>query len=112
MTPEQIALVQQSMTRVTNCSAEMTQAFYDALFRAAPDARPLFPADLTAQRGKFLSELRAIVQAISDLPAFAGRATALGALHRDHGVRSSHYAAGGAALLEALTVVLAEEWTL
>ena len=111
MTPEQVALVTSSMPRVRACAQQLTEQFYAALFRTRPDARAMFPDDLTELRGKFMVELDAIVSAISDLDAFAGRAKHLGAMHRGHGVGSAHYVAGGAALLEAVAAVLAHGWS-
>src|SRR3954452_13303683 len=111
MTPEQVAMVTSSLPRLRAGAGELTERFYSALFRNQPAARTMFPDDLTELRGKFLVELDAIVGAISDLNAFAIRAKHLGAMHRGHGVGSAHYAAGGAALLEAVAVVLADEWS-
>ena len=64
-------MVTSSMPRLRAGAGELTERFYSALFRTQPDARTMFPDDLTELRGKFLVELDAIVGAISDLNAFA-----------------------------------------
>src|SRR5262245_25313536 len=57
MTPEQIALVQDSFQRVSARSDELAADFYRRLFIADPAARELFTTDMALQRIKFMREL-------------------------------------------------------
>jgi hypothetical protein len=49
MTPNQIALVQDSFKKVVPIAATAADLFYDRLFAIAPQFRPLFPLDLREQ---------------------------------------------------------------
>ena len=50
MTPEQIALIQQSFAKVAPISEQAAVLFYDRLFKVAPSVRAMFPEDMTEQR--------------------------------------------------------------
>ena len=120
MTPEQIALIAQSIDDLRADSDAVVARFYDRLFELAPDARELFMIDMPTQRTKFFRELDEIAHAIPDLDAFVTRATELGLEHVDFGVETRHYRAFGQALLEVLgewygdrfTPELADAWRL
>ena len=111
MTPEQIALVQASSTRLAPHLASTSVAFYERFFAADPQARALFPQDMAAQQRKFIEGLRAIVAAVSDFPAFAVRTAELGELHQLHRVKAEHYATAGVVLLGLLAEVDEAHWT-
>src|SRR3984885_11520067 len=57
MTPDQIALVQQSFAKVAPISEAAAVIFYDRLFEVAPSVKPMFPADMTEQRKKLMATL-------------------------------------------------------
>ena len=111
MTPEQIALVQQSYATVQDQLPALGNAFYVHLFAAEPDLRALFTTDLALQQTKFTDELSEIVWSVTNLDTFVARATDLGARHLDHGTRARHYAPVGEALLAALADVLGAAFT-
>jgi hemoglobin-like flavoprotein len=107
MTPEQIALVQQSLGELRDAGDDVVRAFYDRLFATAPDTRALFPDDMASLRASFLATLTEMIAMLDDLPAFALQARDLGARHRRYGVRAGHYAVVGDALLETMEGSLA-----
>ena len=103
MTPEQIALVTQSVERVRPRATELSAQFYDRFFATDPDVRAMFPDDMAAQERKFVASLDAIVAAIPDFSGFTDRAGTLGRLHVAHHVTARQYAEAGGALLACLS---------
>jgi nitric oxide dioxygenase len=111
MTPEQVAVVQDTLLAVTPRAGELSDRFYERLFEADPALRSLFPADLTEQRRKFSAELTELVALVSDLDGLLPRARALGARHRAYGVRATHYQPTGERVIASLAELLGPEWT-
>jgi len=110
MTPEQLALVEESLAAVSDRMDEVAGDFYRRLFTADPDLVLMFATDPAVQRAKFSTELRQIIFSIRNHEAFLGRARALGVRHKELGVRSAHYRLVGAALLAALAAALGDAW--
>ena len=65
MTPEQIAMVQESVEMLGPRVSLVVEEFYRRLFAADPSAAVLFSTDPAVQRHKFEVELRQIIKAIS-----------------------------------------------
>jgi hemoglobin-like flavoprotein len=108
MTPQQIALVQSSYERVGPQLPALATRFYQELFKADPDLRPLFTTDMTVQKVRFTEKLTEIVRSIPRLDELLAHTRALGARHVGYGVRVSDYETVGAALFAALAGVLGE----
>jgi nitric oxide dioxygenase len=111
VTPEQIRLVIDSIEELRPRADDVATRFYDALFTLAPDARELFPEDLTLQRAKLFKELDEIAHAIPTLSNFVDRARRLGADHAAYGVERRHYIAFGSVLVGVLGDALGDEFT-
>jgi nitric oxide dioxygenase len=111
VTPEQIALVAQSVEAMREQADTVVAQFYVRLFEVAPDARDLFTNDMAAQRTKFFAELDTITHAIPDLNAFVNEAERLGSEHADFGVEGRHYRAFGQVLIDVLRDVYADAFT-
>ena len=111
MTPEQITLVERTLTELTPRLDALAAGFYQRLFAADPALPALFSADPADQRAKFVAELDQIIRSIRDHPAFLDRAGHLGAEHEGYGVRPRHYRTAGLALLDALAATLGDRWT-
>lgn len=111
MTPEQLALVADTVPRVTSDGDRFSARFYDRLFELEPETRALFPSDLTEQRGKLVDELSFLAGAVEDLPAFIESARRLGARHHRYGVKPEHFPLVEQALLAALSDVLSDGFT-
>jgi len=109
VTPSQIALVETSLDDV-DLDALATD-FYDRAFAADPVLAEMFTADPAVQRARFTAELSEIVASIHSISTFAQAAKALGARHRDYGVRAAHYRLMGGALLAALGQAMGDRWT-
>ncbi|MBI5131987.1 MAG: hemin receptor [Rhodopseudomonas palustris] len=112
MTPAQIALVQQSFTKVAPISVQAASLFYGRLFEIAPEVQPLFAkADIRDQGKKLMGTLAVVVGGLTDLPAILPAASRLAKLHVGYGVQAAHYAPVGAALLWTLEQGLGDAWT-
>ena len=111
MTPEQIALVQDSFRRVAANSDSLAADFYARLFTADPSARELFTTDMSEQRVKFVRELEEILRTIGKFDAFMAQLADLGARHAGYGVRPVHYRTFADCLLAALAAAEGDQWT-
>jgi hemoglobin-like flavoprotein len=101
LTAAEIGLVRASFDRIS-VGLRFSQKFYARLFEIAPELRALFPADLSAQMRKLMDMLASLVEKLDRPHELALTLEALGAQHRDYGVRPEHFAPVGRALLETL----------
>ena len=111
MTPDQIALVEATLSSLDDDLPRVAADFYARLFEAEPALRPLFTGDADHQRRTFAREIAAIMSSIRDHGAFLAEAAALGARHRRYGVREVHYRRAEQPLLGALGTALGPQWT-
>ncbi len=111
MTPEQAQLIQQSFTKVAPISEQAATLFYGRLFEIAPEVKPLFHADMAEQGRKLMGTLAVVVGGLTNLESILPAASALAKRHVAYGVRPSHYAPVGAALLWTLEQGLGPAWT-
>ncbi|MEO0390472.1 MAG: globin domain-containing protein [Pseudomonadota bacterium] len=102
MTPEQIALVQASFQRVVLIKDQLGRAFYQELFRIAPQVRPIFPADMAAQEAKLTDALIYVVDNLTRPDVIEETLVPLALRHLDYGAQPAHFAAVGMALMTAL----------
>ena len=108
---QQIALVQQSFSKVAPISEAASVLFYDRLFEVAPSVRAMFPEDMTEQRKKLMGMLAAVVSGLSNLETILPAASALAKRHVAYGAKAEHYPVVGATLLWTLEKGLGEAWT-
>ncbi len=106
MTPAQITLIRSQFGQIGRNADAFAARFYDKLFALDPALRPLFPADLTAQRGKLVQALAHVVLSLHDLDAVIGDVRALGERHAGYGATAVHYDTVGVALLQTLADTL------
>ncbi|MBO4208259.1 globin domain-containing protein [Micromonospora echinofusca] len=111
MSPEQVALVRDSVRAMGPRMDAVADEFYRRVFARDPSLRAMFAGDLVTQRRKFADELQAIVTAIPDIGAFLDRARLLGARHSGYGVRTGHYRQFRDLLLETFAAELGDAWT-
>lgn len=110
ITTAQIATVQQSFERLMRHMDTNSAYFYEALFRHAPELRPMFREDLTGQGMKFMTTLEAIVQRLGDPDAIEAQYTGLGRTHRSLGVEARHFAPMEEALIDTMREVLGADF--
>jgi nitric oxide dioxygenase len=112
MTPEKIALVQDSFTKVAPIADQAAVLFYDRLFEIAPEVKPMFhDADMAEQRRKLMATLGVVVTGLTRLETVLPAASALARRHVTYGVKDEHYPIVGAALLWTLEKGLGDAWT-
>ncbi|MHB8270156.1 globin family protein [Bradyrhizobium sp.] len=111
MTPQQVALVQESFAKVVPISETAAVLFYDRLFEIAPQVKAMFPVDMTEQRKKLMATLAVVVNGLGNLASILPAASALAKRHVSYGAKPAHYPVVGAALLWTLEKGLGDAWT-
>jgi hemoglobin-like flavoprotein len=102
MTPDQVRTVQESFQQLAPHAAHAAQMFYDELFRIAPEARGLFPTDMTGQHRKFVQMLAMVVKSLGNISTVSEHIADLGRRHAAYDVSERHYALVARALLVTL----------
>jgi hemoglobin-like flavoprotein len=100
--PADTALLRRSFDAAMRAPERFGDGFYARLFELAPQVRPLFPADLKAQRQKLLQALTVLVRGLDQPQAMVPMLRLLGARHVGYGAQPAHFAAVGEALIDAL----------
>jgi len=111
MTPEQIALVQESFKAVLPISDTAADLFYGRLFEDDPSLEALFPSDLTEQKQKLMATIATAVGSLNNLEDIVPVVQDLGVRHIAYGVKPEHYDTVGGALLWTLEQGLTEAFT-
>jgi len=111
MTPEKIALVQESFKKVVPIAGTAADLFYDRLFEIAPDVRRMFPDDLREQKLKLIAMLATAVGNLHQVDKIIAAVENLGRRHAGYGVKPEHYTPVGAALLWTLERGLGADFT-
>lgn len=110
-TPSEIELVQRSFDRVARIKIEAGEIFYDRLFLAAPELRPMFKTDMRSQASKLMDTLACAIEQLPDGPNLTATLQKLGRRHLEYGVRPEHYDQVGEALIWTMAKILGPEWT-
>ncbi len=111
MTPEQVKLVQDSFKKVEPIAATAADLFYGRLFEIAPQVRPLFPEDLSEQKGKLMGMLGTAVNNLHQVESIIPAVQDLGKRHVAYGVTADQYKPVGEALIWTLEQGLGEDFT-
>lgn len=111
MTPQQIALVQQTFGSLHPIARDAAGRFYAGLFTLDPSLRSLFPDDLTRQSDLLMQMLAGAVACLGRLERVVPTLEALGARHVEYGVEPRHYDLVGRALLDTLKEGLGSAFT-
>jgi hemoglobin-like flavoprotein len=120
MTPTQVGLIRESWAAVEPIADTAAGLFYGRLFELDPALERLFRrTDMARQRQVLMGTLAVVVKTLDRIEELLPAVEALGRRHAGYGVRESHYATVGAALLwtleqglgEAFTPMVREAWT-
>ena len=120
MTPTQVGLIRESWAAVEPIADTAAGLFYGRLFELDPALERLFRrTDMVRQRQVLMGTLAVVVKTLDRIEELLPAVEALGRRHAGYGVRESHYATVGAALLwtleqglgEAFTPAVREAWT-
>lgn len=111
MTQEDMHLVQSSWAQVRPISAQAAEMFYDRLFQAAPELRPLFRGDMHKQGERLMKMIDTAVNELEDWDELFPLLQDLGQRHAGYGVRDADYDKVAAALLWTLEKGLGDAFT-
>lgn len=111
MKEQHIQLVKDSFAKVAPIQAQAAALFYQRLFEIAPEARPLFKADMESQGKKLMNMLATAVENLSNLDSLLPAVSDMARRHVDYGVLPEHYPLVGEALIWALQQGLGDELT-
>jgi hemoglobin-like flavoprotein len=111
MTTVQIELVQSSFEAVKPIAEVAADLFYTRLFELDPSLRAMFRTDRAEQGRKLMHVIGVAVKGLSRPEQILPAVEDLGRRHACYGVRRSHYATVGAALLWTLEKGLGEAFT-
>ncbi len=111
MTPQQITLVKESFIKVLPIKDVAAAAFYDRLFTVDPSLKPLFKGDMQSQGRKLMTAIGTVVAALDRLDTVLPTVQDLARRHVGYGVKDSHYATVGGALLDTLASAFGDEFT-
>ncbi|MEM8673822.1 MAG: globin family protein [Cyanobacteria bacterium P01_G01_bin.67] len=108
----QVELLEQSFEEIKPQADGFVNSFYENLFTANPEAKPLFDTtDMTAQKKKLLSSLVLVVENLRKPDVLDQALRGLGARHVEYGALPEHYPLVGSALLTTFEQYLGEKWT-
>src|SRR5215510_2267177 len=111
MTPQQVALVRESFTKIVPIREQAAALFYNRLFAIDPSTSPLFRGDMKSQGAKLMAAIGAVVKSLDRIDAILDDLRTLARRHHRYGVREEHYAGVGAALLWTLEQGLGCDFT-
>jgi len=111
MTPQQVALVQESWRKVLSISDIAAELFYSRLFALDPSLKPLFKGDLKMQGRKLMAMLGMVVSGLSSFDRLAPAVKELGRRHDAYGAQPLHYRTVAEALLWTLKQGLGDAFT-
>ena len=108
----QVEVLEKSFDEIKPQADEFVASFYDNLFTAHPEAKPLFDTtDMEAQKKKLLNSLVLVVENLRNPDALNGALRGLGARHVKYGALPAHYPLVGGALLTTFEQYLQDKWT-
>ena len=107
-----VALLESSFEKVKPQASEFADSFYNNLFTANPEAKPLFAnTNMAEQKKKLLASLVLVVENLRKPEALSGALRGLGARHVQYGALPEHYPLVGSALLTTFEQYLKGDWT-
>ena len=107
-----VELLEKSFENIKPQAEEFAASFYENLFQAHPELKPMFAhVDMVQQQKKLLSALVLVVENLRNPGALGSVLSALGGRHVGYGSLPQHYPAVGKALLLTFEQYLKDDWT-
>ncbi|MEG5001073.1 globin domain-containing protein [Microcoleus sp. B4-D4] len=107
-----VELLEQSFEKIKPRADEFAATFYEELFTAHPELKPLFATtDMKKQKKKLIKALVLVVENLRSPEALEPVLNALGGRHIGYGVIPKYYSPVGEALLSAFEQSLQQDWT-
>jgi len=111
MTPNQVALVQDSFAKVVPIKDVAAELFYTRLFEIDPKIRPMFSGDMKEQGKKLMAAIGTVVAGLKNLDGIVPAVQDLGIRHAGYGVEPYHYNTVAHALIWTLEQGLGDAFT-
>lgn len=111
MTPRQIDLVQATFKDVAAIKDDAAALFYGRLFEMDPSLKSLFKGNIKEQGRKLMATIGLAVGSLRNPEKIIPAVKNLGEKHVEYGVKESHYATVGGALLWTLEKGLGPKFT-
>ena len=107
-----IELLEESFEKIKPQANNFVDSFYENLFIASPEVKPLFAhTSMEEQKQKLLASLILIVENLKIPSVINSSLKGLGARHIKYGALPEHYPLIGSALLTTFGQYLKSEWT-
>ena len=108
----QVELLEQSFAAIKPEADNFVNSFYENLFTAYPEAKPLFTnTNMAEQKTKLLASLVLVVENLRTPDVLEQSLKGLGARHVKYGALPEHYPLVGNALLTTFEQYLGDKWT-
>ena len=91
---------------------DLAERFYARLFSSHPELRPMFPADMTAQKGKLMDMLTMVFENLRSPQTFRDGIRNLGVRHVSYGTKAEHYPVVCEHLVAAMAELAGTDWSL
>jgi hemoglobin-like flavoprotein len=111
MTPEQIAVVQESFQQLATSADQVAEIFYHNLFVLDPRLKSLFPSDMQTQGRKLMQMIELAVHGLKSPETLSPAVQALGRRHSAYRVEENAYETVGKALIQTLEQGLGADFT-
>jgi hemoglobin-like flavoprotein len=108
----QVELLESSFEKVKPQADQFADQFYDNLFTANPEAKPLFAStDMAKQKKQLVASLVFVVKNLREPEALEKALKGLGSRHVKYGALPEHYPLVGNAILTTFGQLLGDDWT-
>lgn len=111
MTPEQIAMIKTSWSKVLPIKDQAAELFYGRLFEMDPTLKAMFKGDMVEQGRKLMAMINTAVNGLDRLEAIVPAVRDLGKRHVAYGVKDQDYDTVGGALVWTLEQGLGADFT-
>lgn len=111
MKHQDVRRVQSSFASVTPMAPAVADMFYNRLFELDPSLKDLFDIDMEQQGAKLMKMIAIAVNGLDNLQATLSVVRALGERHATYGVKDTHYATMGEALIWTLETGLGDAFS-
>jgi nitric oxide dioxygenase len=111
LSPEQTAAVRSSFAQVVPFADVAGMLLFQRIFELAPQARPMFAADIAPQAKRTIAAVQTLVENLDAPDQVASLLRDLGARHAGYGVVPEHFPVVGEALLWTLEQGLGDAFT-
>jgi hemoglobin-like flavoprotein len=108
----QIQMIQQSWRLLRDIDPHLVgDLFYSKLFYDHPEARALFPEDMSSQHQKLITMINVVIARLDQIDQMMPEILAMAQRHISYGTLRVHYDWVGSALLWTLRRALGDGWT-